>query len=244
MFIYNPNKIIRINDIKDNNQKYAFVILNRPILTDHKLVEELWINCKKLPIFCWILKIFRIEKLSKKIFRSFPKRNSRWRHESMASVPRQTQAPRQTPTSSSSHRWSRFLPQWQLQFFQSHKNHPNTRPGRDWLYKVSESVGTAVSGTGTVIYCGTLWTFRSTWSDSREYQHAVQKYPKISLHPQFHEFIVATSSWTASDLHSSGSTGYVVCLDANWSADKSDDKGTKVELDGAYHEIWWNCQHE
>ena len=46
MFNHHPSKIINLNDIKDNKLKYAFVVLNRPIEADAKLVEELWNHCE------------------------------------------------------------------------------------------------------------------------------------------------------------------------------------------------------
>ncbi|KAL7012283.1 hypothetical protein ACKWTF_014743 [Chironomus riparius] len=42
MIKHHPSKIINLNDIKDSKLKYAFVVLNRPIEADAKLIEELW----------------------------------------------------------------------------------------------------------------------------------------------------------------------------------------------------------
>ena len=46
MIKHHPSKIINLNNIKDSKLKYAFVVLNRPIEADAKLIEELWNHCE------------------------------------------------------------------------------------------------------------------------------------------------------------------------------------------------------
>jgi hypothetical protein len=50
MIKHHPSKIINLNDIQDSKSKYAFVVLNRPIEADPKLVEELWNHCENYMI--------------------------------------------------------------------------------------------------------------------------------------------------------------------------------------------------